>query len=318
MERNCPTCGVSFDAPVSPKPQIFCGKACAQLARTQKWRDANKQRGIPKLLTCRECSGQFQSTAHNALYCSVKCRQNHNLKRLHAFRMGEQREKVCHQCGGKFLTTSNKSKWCSTKCRKRHELHGWREEDERNGVTRRSWNRRRLSPVPLLSGCNSLPNIGAAGELLVSADLLGRGHIVYRAVGPNGPADLVALIHGKLVAVEVKIARVTADGSIAYRPTPPHAGILARVTPEEWIVTYEPPLHTFDPCGTTASTNSSQPSTETISCPGEAKEETGSEAIAHKDRGAIGASLSTPAPGRGPSVGHEATGDAEHYSHSVG
>lgn len=45
---------------------------------------------------------------------------------------------------------------------------------------------------------------GAAGELLVAADLIRRGHVVFRAITAHAPFDLVSYRDGLLERVEVK------------------------------------------------------------------------------------------------------------------
>lgn len=54
---------------------------------------------------------------------------------------------------------------------------------------------------------------GALRELRVAADLMERGHQVFRNLAPGG-IDLVAYIRGQLVRVEVTTASRRADGSI--------------------------------------------------------------------------------------------------------
>ncbi len=46
--------------------------------------------------------------------------------------------------------------------------------------------------------------IGAMGELRVSADLIARGYYVFRNLSPTGPFDLAAYRNGKLLRIEVR------------------------------------------------------------------------------------------------------------------
>ena len=56
---------------------------------------------------------------------------------------------------------------------------------------------------------------GAIGEMLVSADLLGRGYQVYRALSGAAPVDLAILHEGRLVRVEVTTGYLTAGGKVS-------------------------------------------------------------------------------------------------------
>jgi hypothetical protein len=56
--------------------------------------------------------------------------------------------------------------------------------------------------------------IGAAAEMLVSADLLSRGIEVFRALNIHCSCDLIAHRHGRLVRIEVK------TGSLDWRGRP--------------------------------------------------------------------------------------------------
>lgn len=83
---------------------------------------------------------------------------------------------------------------------------------------------------------------GAAGELIVSADLILRGCDVLRNVSPNGP-DLVAVINDRMCIVEVKVAasRILSDGRLVHHP-PRNTGhhILAVVHLPTFQVSYAP------------------------------------------------------------------------------
>jgi hypothetical protein len=49
-------------------------------------------------------------------------------------------------------------------------------------------------------------DVGAVSELRVCADLLARGFAVFRAVSPGAPCDLIVLVDGRSIRVEVKSA----------------------------------------------------------------------------------------------------------------
>jgi len=87
------------------------------------------------------------------------------------------------------------------------------------------------------------------GELLVCADLLSRGHEVFRAVNQQCPYDLVVEINRVLYRVEVKAGRIR---NYALRYTdlkrgkrPEDIDILAVVlSPTD--IRYKPPLERFE------------------------------------------------------------------------
>lgn len=100
---------------------------------------------------------------------------------------------------------------------------------------------------PCCDGCETTPHIpkgtkGAISEYLAVADLLRRGHYVFRSVSPNCPWDLVVSTpSGRLVRVEVKSGVI--DQGKLYAPMPkPDRGhdVVCYVTPEGVI--YDPPI----------------------------------------------------------------------------
>ena len=65
------------------------------------------------------------------------------------------------------------------------------------------------------SAVSGRSDVGATSELLVCADLLGRGFEVFRAVSPSTSCDLIALKHGRCVRIQVRTAKLyhRKDGS---------------------------------------------------------------------------------------------------------
>lgn len=53
-------------------------------------------------------------------------------------------------------------------------------------------------------GSMTLSDTGTVGELLVAADLIGRGFDVFRNLSPNGPVDLITLQDGVTRRIQVK------------------------------------------------------------------------------------------------------------------
>jgi hypothetical protein len=80
-----------------------------------------------------------------------------------------------------------------------------------SGYCRREAQRRKF-----LKRATTLPSgtIGAAHELLVSADLLAKGYDVYRAVSGSCPCDLAIVKDGKLLRVEVTTGYEQIDKTI--------------------------------------------------------------------------------------------------------
>ena len=65
---------------------------------------------------------------------------------------------------------------------------------------------------------------GAAGELVVAADLMAMGWDVYRALSPAAPCDLVILRKGRVLRIEVRTGYRVADGSVRAVEQPQDAG----------------------------------------------------------------------------------------------
>ncbi len=48
-------------------------------------------------------------------------------------------------------------------------------------------------------------NKGAIGELLVCVDLMSKGYMVFRAIHPNSPYDVIATKDDQIFRIEVKV-----------------------------------------------------------------------------------------------------------------
>ena len=69
--------------------------------------------------------------------------------------------------------------------------------------------------VDILKTTPSRGNSGAADELIVCADLLSKGYEVFRSVGPNSKADIVARIGSEnVVFIEVRSKFMLVDGTV--------------------------------------------------------------------------------------------------------
>jgi hypothetical protein len=83
--------------------------------------------------------------------------------------------------------------------------------------------------------------VGALSELVVSADLLGKGYAVFRALSPSCPSDLVVLFGKELVTVEVRTAyRNQNNGQIGYPKNHRGADLFALYVRSEKSVHYAP------------------------------------------------------------------------------
>lgn len=93
-------------------------------------------------------------------------------------------------------------------------------------------------------GATSLPPafVGAAAELVAAADLMRRGFPVYRACAPAANFDLVAVVEGRLLRVEVRSASLSASGRLyCHAPARDRWDVLAMVD-QHGAVTYRPPF----------------------------------------------------------------------------
>jgi hypothetical protein len=76
---------------------------------------------------------------------------------------------------------------------------------------------------------------GAAAELLVTADLMFRGWVVYRAVSPNAPWDLMACKGDKTLRIEVRSGTRSGTGRLAYSAPARPFDVLAIVDVQKMI-----------------------------------------------------------------------------------
>lgn len=88
--------------------------------------------------------------------------------------------------------------------------------------------------------------IGAACELLVSADLLRRGWDVYRAVASNCDSDLIILKGRTCARIEVKSAVIDKRGRVRHKPLDKNKHeILALVFLRDFRIEYTPEPESF-------------------------------------------------------------------------
>lgn len=94
----------------------------------------------------------------------------------------------CAICGHEFMPRTDRHRLCSLKCRK-------------------EWNRR-IYGNDTLATHNDRNMIGAAGEMIVCADLLAVGFEVYRAVSPSQSCDIIAMACGEVWRIESRVSAV--------------------------------------------------------------------------------------------------------------
>jgi hypothetical protein len=83
-------------------------------------------------------------------------------------------------------------------------------------------------------------NLGASHELVVAAHLLGLGYEVFRSVGPNSKADLVARLGGDVCFIEVRQIVPRADGELRFLTKKDDVCDYYAGVSEEGMVAYSP------------------------------------------------------------------------------
>jgi len=71
--------------------------------------------------------------------------------------------------------------------------------------------------------------VGAVGELLVAADLMRRGHEVYRPVAADSTTDLLCLRRGSTRVIRIQVRARSSWNAYAAMPTRRDADVLAFV-----------------------------------------------------------------------------------------
>jgi len=105
----------------------------------------------------------------------------------------------CAECGRSFIQKTKTNILCSEKCR------------------RNRYRERYSHPVATVDKCM----LGEAAELIVAADLMRRGLLVFQNIARTGPADLVAWVPDRHEVVFIDVKGITsafllADGSVSH------------------------------------------------------------------------------------------------------
>jgi hypothetical protein len=175
--------------------------------------------------SCVRCGTKFISVFNNKIYCSLSCNRAAMKERKGVPASRETLEpKFCANpsCGIKISTNKShysKLKYCSKACQK---------------IVFGSRNHGSGKPRQLSTG-----TIGAISELVICADLMKRGYHVFRAVSPSCPCDLLILMDGRPLRVEVTSGIMNNNGTISYsRHVKENFDMLAIVLPNG-DVTYD-------------------------------------------------------------------------------
>lgn len=132
---------------------------------------------------------------------------------------------LCAQCGEAFPANPNRvRKFCSDPCR----AHFYRSKRSAIDV--------QFAKMP--------PGLrGAISELSACADLMERGFLVFRAVAPHGPYDVIAAKGRDVLRVEITTGTILADGRISYPRHERHAkafDVIAVTTPPGSVSYFTP------------------------------------------------------------------------------
>ncbi len=113
------------------------------------------------------------------------------------------------------------------------------------------------APSQLIAGSGlglASATVGAIAEMAVAIDLLRRGCPVFRALSPSCPCDLIAIVNGQAVRVEVRSGSRIGDGTkFSYAQKAGDAGksdMLAIYVHREQCIVYQP--NPFEPESSTA------------------------------------------------------------------
>lgn len=118
--------------------------------------------------------------------------------------------------------------------------------DKSPSKTKKFCSRKCLSTYTGGSGAydSRLPSgtVGAIAELIVSTDLLQKGYETFRALSPSCSCDLLALLDGKIIRIEVRTGYKGFNGRISYPTTNFRADVMAVVLHSTKEIIYKPQL----------------------------------------------------------------------------
>ena len=120
-------------------------------------------------------------------------------------------------------------KYCSPDCATEYHKNEYRKDNPGRGV------------IPSAT-------VGAISELVVAADLMGKGYSVFRALSAACDCDLAVLKEGKLIRVEVTTGSVSRIGGVSW-PTKDESkfDVLAISIPAQNKITYKPDMPRITP-----------------------------------------------------------------------
>lgn len=174
---------------------------------------------------CVVCQASLEDKKPTAKFCSRACEGEHY--RTRDGKINPIRNISCEVCKGAITTRNNKRRFCSRRCKATQYRESRQQVPPRSKV------------VPATTGTVS--------ELRVAADLLLKGHAVFRALSPSCACDLVVLAQEgdewRLYRIEVTTGYAYQSGGLYYpKHDPAKYDILAVVVAATGAIHYSPDL----------------------------------------------------------------------------
>ena len=139
--------------------------------------------------------------------------------------------RACEECGTPMPGARKNKRFCGSACVRRRSAAVYAKNNPRPAP----------GDVPIPSG-----TIGAMHELVVAADLLGRGFSVFRALSPSCPCDLAVLKGDRLLRIEVRTGSYLATGKLGWRRGEHDAcdlyAVVVKTEAGPPVIFYDPPL----------------------------------------------------------------------------
>lgn len=143
---------------------------------------------------CAVCGTSLEGKKETARFCSRSCEGEYY--RTRDGKIGLKSARTCERCGEPFTTRVTKRRFCSRTCKSMAYQANHQRPSGKLGL--------------------SVGTVGTVSELLVAADLLLKGHAVFRALSPSCVCDLAVLIEDRLYRIEVTTGHVYPTGRITH------------------------------------------------------------------------------------------------------
>lgn len=154
-------------------------------------------------MNCLQCDQPIQSLRAKK-FCSTECRYNNQLKRYHETK-GNPKIKLhktnieCLNCNKIMEDVLPHRKFCNKKCKRQYVVKKYE-----------------VGKYSAIGISNS--TIGAMHEMLVCADLLGKGYEVFKSISPHSSCDIAIIKDGNLLRVEVTTGQILSSSGKVCRP----------------------------------------------------------------------------------------------------